>query len=121
MYFAHGGYSEYPVVGVSWEQANGSPTAYHPPAVLLAVKAYGGTISSSYRSRMGVCRQAGVNENMYPWEGDPASERGQRLFLAPISSRGPPKVIGVRDGHVMYPAPAHTRPTISAFTTWPAM
>ena len=22
MYFAHGGYSEYPVVGVSWEQAN---------------------------------------------------------------------------------------------------
>jgi formylglycine-generating enzyme required for sulfatase activity len=77
MYFSHGGYSDYPVVGVSWEQA----TAFANWRTDFLKRSLGREAAyvEPYRlpteAEWEFAARAGVNDNMYPWEGElPLSE-----------------------------------------------
>lgn len=78
LYFSHAGYNEYPVVGVSWEQAN----AFAAWRTDYLRRSLGGfAYVEPYRlpteAEWEFAARAGVNDNMYPWEGDlPIAERG---------------------------------------------
>ncbi len=100
MYFAHGGYSDYPVVGVSWEQANAF--ANWRTDYLKRSLGRSGMHIEPYRlpteAEWEYAARAGVSENMYPWEGDLTMSDDKGCFYANFK---PAEGNFVRDGHVI--------------------
>ena len=100
MYFAHGGYSNYPVVGVSWEQA----TAFANWRTEYLRRALGkdGVYVEPYRlpteAEWEYAARAGVNENMYPWEGDVPMTEDKGCFYANFK---PQKGNYIKDGQLI--------------------
>ena len=84
LYFAHGGYNEYPVVGVSWEQANAF--ANWRTDFLRRSLGREGVYIEPYRlpteAEWEYAARAGKSENMYPWDGDLPLTEDQGCFYA---------------------------------------
>ncbi|MCH5345756.1 MAG: SUMF1/EgtB/PvdO family nonheme iron enzyme [Muribaculaceae bacterium] len=72
LYFSHGGYNEYPVVGVSWEQANAF--ANWRTDFLRRSLGREGVYIEPYRlpteAEWEFAARAGNDNNKYPWDGD---------------------------------------------------
>ena len=100
MYFSHGGYNEYPVVGVSWEQA--SAFANWRTDYLRRALGKEGVYVEPYRlpteAEWEFAARAGVNENKYPWEGDLTMSDDKGCFYANFK---PQEGNYVKDGHVI--------------------
>ncbi|MBQ9076397.1 MAG: SUMF1/EgtB/PvdO family nonheme iron enzyme [Muribaculaceae bacterium] len=100
LYFSHGGYNDYPVVGVSWEQAN----AFANWRTEFLRRALGreGVYVEPYRlpteAEWEYAARAGVNENMYPWEGDLPLSEDQGCFYANFK---PNEGNYIKDGHLI--------------------
>lgn len=84
MYFSHGGYNEYPVVGVSWEQANAF--ANWRTDYLKRSLGKEGIYIEPYRlpteAEWEYAARAGVDDNMYPWDGDLTMSDDKGCFYA---------------------------------------
>lgn len=84
MYFSHGGYSDYPVVGVSWEQANAF--ANWRTDFLRRSLGREGVYIEPYRlpteAEWEYAARAGKSDNMYPWDGDLPLTEDQGCFYA---------------------------------------
>ena len=100
MYFAHGGYSNYPVVGVSWEQANAF--ANWRTDYLRRSLGKEGVYVEPYRlptdAEWEYAARAGEDENMYPWEGDLPLTEDKGCFYANFK---PQKGNYVKDGQLI--------------------
>ena len=100
MYFSHGGYSDYPVVGVSWEQANAF--ANWRTDFLRRSLGREGVYVEPYRlpteSEWEYAARAGVTENKYPWEGDLPLTEEKGCFYANFK---PQEGNYVQDGHLI--------------------
>ena len=100
MYFSHGGYSDYPVVGVSWEQAN----AFSNWRTDFLRRSLGkeGIYIEPYRlpteAEWEYAARAGVNENMYPWDGELTLSDDKGCFYANFK---PQDGNYVKDGHII--------------------
>ena len=99
LYFSHPGYSDYPVVGVSWEQANAF--AFWRTEYLRRSLGRQGVYIEPYRlpteAEWEYAARAGMNENRYPWAGDmPISDDG--CFYANLK---PGEGNYVRDGNLI--------------------
>ncbi len=108
MYFSHAGYNDYPVVGVSWEQAN----AFSNWRTDFLRRALGkeGIYIEPYRlpteAEWEYAARAGNSESAYPWEETlPYDERG--CFY---SNFKPMDGDYVRDGHVITSAVGTFKP-----------
>ena len=84
MYFSHGGYNDYPVVGVSWEQANAF--ANWRTDYLKRSLGKEGVYVEPYRlpteAEWEYAARAGIDENMYPWDGDLTMSDDKGCFYA---------------------------------------
>ncbi len=84
MYFSHAGYNDYPVVGVSWEQAS----AYANWRTDFLRRSLGreGVYVEPYRlpteAEWEYAARAGKSGNMYPWDGDLPLTEEQGCFYA---------------------------------------
>jgi len=100
MYFSHGGYNEYPVVGVSWEQANAF--ANWRTEFLRRSLGKQGVYVEPYRlpteAEWEYAARAGVNDNKYPWEGDLPLTEEKGCFYANFK---PQDGNYVQDGHLI--------------------
>ena len=100
MYFAHGGYSNYPVVGVSWEQANAF--ANWRTDYLRRSLGKEGVYVEPYRlptdAEWEYAARAGVDENMYPWDGELPLTEDKGCFYANFK---PQKGNYVKDGQLI--------------------
>ncbi len=100
MYFANGGYNDYPVVGVSWEQANAF--ANWRTDYLRRSLGKDGIYVEPYRlpteAEWEYAARAGVDENMYPWDGDLTMSEDKGCFYANFK---PQEGNYVKDGHVI--------------------
>ncbi|MCC8118409.1 MAG: SUMF1/EgtB/PvdO family nonheme iron enzyme [Bacteroidales bacterium] len=100
LYFSHGGYSDYPVVGVSWEQAN----AFCAWRTQFLRRSLGkeGVYIEPYRlpteAEWEFAARAGVTENQYPWEGDLTLSEDKGCFYANFK---PQEGNYTKDGHVI--------------------
>ena len=100
MYFSHGGYSDYPVVGVSWEQA----TAFANWRTDFLRRSLGrdGIYVEPYRlpteAEWEYAARAGHSDNKYPWEGDLTMSDDRGCFYANFK---PNEGNYARDGHVI--------------------
>ena len=100
LYFSHGGYTDYPVVGVSWEQAN----AFSNWRTDFLRRSLGkeGVYIEPYRlpteAEWEYAARAGEEANMYPWEGELALSEDQGCFYANFK---PGEGNFVRDGHII--------------------
>ncbi len=99
MYFSHAGYNDYPVVGVSWEQANAF--ANWRTDFLRRSLGKEGVFIEPYRlpteAEWEFAARAGNSESMYPWDETlPMDERG--CFYANFK---PMDGDYVRDGHLI--------------------
>ena len=99
MYFAHSGYNDYPVVGVSWDQAN----AFCQWRTQYYMASLGGApiIVEPYRlpteAEWEYAARMGDSKNMYPWSGtESVDDRG--CFYANFK---PGDGDYVRDGHLI--------------------
>lgn len=100
MYFAHGGYSNYPVVGVSWEQANAF--ANWRTEYLRRSLGKEGVYVEPYRlptdAEWEYAARAGIDENMYPWDGDMPLTEDKGCFYANFK---PQKGNYMKDGQLI--------------------
>ena len=100
LYFSHGGYNDYPVVGVSWEQA--SAFANWRTDYLRRSLGRQGVYIEPYRlpteAEWEYAARAGVNENMYPWEGDLPLTEDKGCFYANFK---PNEGNYIKDGHLI--------------------
>lgn len=100
LYFSHGGYSDYPVVGVSWEQANAF--AAWRTDYLRRSLGKEGVYVEPYRlpteAEWEYAARAGVNDNMYPWDGDLTMSDDKGCFYANFK---PQEGNYVKDGQVI--------------------
>ena len=99
MYFSHPGYSDYPVVGVSWEQANAF--ANWRTDYLRRSLGKQGVYIEPFRlpteAEWEIAARAGINENKYPWAGEmPMTDDG--CFYANLK---PGEGNYVRDGNLI--------------------
>ena len=100
MYFSHAGYNDYPVVGVSWEQAN----AFCNWRTEFLRKSLGkeGVYVEPYRlpteAEWEFAARAGVNKNKYPWEGDLPLTEDEGCFYANFK---PQEGNYVKDGSIV--------------------
>ena len=106
MYFANGNYNAYPVVGVSWEQAN----AFCMWRTEFLRKALGkeGVYIEPFRlpteAEWEYAARAGMDRNRYPWEGDVPLTEDDGCFYANFK---PQEGNYVKDGSIIA-APAGT-------------
>ena len=100
LYFSHGGYNDYPVVGVSWEQA--SAFANWRTDYLRRALGKEGVYVEPYRlpteAEWEYAARAGVSENMYPWEGELPLTEDKGCFYANFK---PQDGNYIRDGHLI--------------------
>ena len=100
LYFSHGGYSDYPVVGVSWEQA----MAFSNWRTDFLRKSLGkeGIHIEPYRlpteAEWEYAARAGKSENKYPWDGDLPMSEDKGCFYANFK---PGEGNYTRDGHII--------------------
>ena len=100
MYFSNGGYSEYPVVGVSWEQAN----AYANWRTDYLKRSLGkdGIYIERFRlpteAEWEYAARAGVTGNKYPWAGDLPLTEEKGCYYANFK---PQEGNYVQDGHLI--------------------
>lgn len=100
LYFTHPGYDDYPVVGVSWEQAT-AYCAWRTHQFRQSRNGRGGQLSEPFRlpteAEWEYAARAGRNENKYPWDGeDMLCKKG--CFRANFK---PGKGNYVEDGHLI--------------------
>ena len=100
MYFSRAGYNDYPVVGVSWEQANAF-CAWRTEYLRRSLGKQGVYVEP-YRlpteAEWEYAARAGNNENKYPWSGELPMEEKEGCFYANLK---PMEGNYVKDGNII--------------------